>query len=316
MGSRKTAFLLAVAILAPAAGLAQITKDEVDERMDEAIGLLRMTVAAETKLMHSFEIDQSDPTTLAAKRELCSKWPKAQRTIEEVSELEAQLRKDKSLASDPDLSNKMAELLPIKRDAVSKRRQLNAMGLFCEDGSGAAGPTAGLPPVPSGDSAPAGQRAVSVSPEFLVAAKRALTAFTDLGTDYAFVVSSDFRWVTSERSLEEHERTAKAAYDECVARVPAKSADTYPADEYVRELFLNWNMEFSKIELNRSEKRLKAMGVDNGVPLDKVSPGRMAARRAEIPEALELNLTPSQWKDKRQTSECLMAGSEKGSAAP
>jgi hypothetical protein len=282
----KTAASPVMAVLLSASLCGQVTKDAAGEQLDAAIGLFRMTSAVETKMIRWLEVDQDNPNAVGIKADLCGNWPKVKKTIDDISELQIQLKKDKSLAADADLSKKMAELLPFREQVLSKKRQLDAMGLACPESSEAATKSNDL-----GE-----QKALSVSPDFRIAAKRAFHALLDL--EFYFRFSS---WREDDS---EHLEDVGRALEELDVQTSPKSADSYLAESYVHSLLSSYLGELELIEDARLSKRGQALG-HSPLPMKRQSsPERIAACKSEIPAAVDASLTAKEWAQRKEVSKC------------
>jgi hypothetical protein len=282
----KTAGSFAMVVLLSATLFGQITKDEADERLDTAIGLFRMTSAVETKLIRWFEVDQDNPNAVGVKADLCGNWPKVKKTIDDIPDLEIELKKDKSLAVDPGLSKKLAELLPFRQQVISKKRQLDAMGLACPENS----------EVPTKSNDLGEQKVISVSPDFRIAAKRAFHALLDLEFYSRF-----HSW---QEDHFEHAEDASRALEEVDVQTSLKSADSYLAESYVHTLLSSYLGELNLIQMARLSKMGQELG-HNPLPIKRQSsPERIAACKSEIPAAVDAGLTAKEWAQRKEASKC------------
>jgi hypothetical protein len=108
---------------------AQITKTEAEERLDIAIGLFRMAVAAESKLINWYQVDQDDPKAEAIAADYCG-------NLDLLMEIARNLReianpKNKALLSDPDISDRVRQVMRLEKTFTSDSRQLIGMGFSC-----------------------------------------------------------------------------------------------------------------------------------------------------------------------------------------
>jgi hypothetical protein len=282
----KTAASLVMAVLLSASLCGQVTKDAAGEQLDAAIGLFRMTSAVETKMIRWLEVDQDNPNAVGIKADLCGNWPKVKKTMDDISELQIQLKKDKSLAADAELSKKMAELLPFREQVISKKRQLDAMGLACPESSEARTESNNL-----GE-----QKVISVSPDFRIAAKRAFHALFSLELSCGFA--------SSVKDYLEHAEEASSALNEVDVQTSPKSADDYLAESYVHSLLTSY---FGELELIGDAKISKMGQVLGHAPLPmkrQSSPERIAACKNEIPAAVDASLTAKEWAQRKEVSKC------------
>jgi len=112
---------------------AQITKEEAEERLDRAIGLFRMAVAAEDKLIHWYQVDQDDPKVEAIATDYCGNLDLVMETARNLGAI-ANLS-NKALLSDPDISDRVRQIMPLEKTFTSDSRQLRGMGFSCPSNS-------------------------------------------------------------------------------------------------------------------------------------------------------------------------------------
>lgn len=285
-----------VLLLATLSG--QITKNAADERLDKAIGILRMTAAAETKLIRWFEIDQDNPNAVGLKADLCGNWPNVKRTVDDISELVIQLKKDKSLTADTDLSKKVAQLLSLKQQVISGKRQLDAMGLTCPAIQERAGSGTTESGAPTTASSPGEGRLISVAPDFRLAARRALIAMNE--------VHADLTRYARKQTMEEDQKALDFALREAEAQLSPKSADSYIAESHVLSLFRAYYSNVLLLAIAKQEEEGKKLGLQPvGAPLREANAMQMAACKDEIPEALDANLSAKAWTRWKEASKCL-----------
>jgi membrane protease subunit (stomatin/prohibitin family) len=117
------------------AAQAQLTKEEAEERLDIAIGLFRMAVAAEDKLINWYPAGQDDPKVEAIARDYCGNLDLLMETSRNLAEI-ANL-KNKALLSYPDISDRVREIMRLEETFTSDSRQLRGMGFSCPANSNA-----------------------------------------------------------------------------------------------------------------------------------------------------------------------------------
>jgi hypothetical protein len=112
---------------------AQIAKEEAEERLDIAIGLFRMAVAAEDKLINWYPADQDDPKVKAIATDYCGNLDLLMETARNLGEI-ANLR-NKALLSDPDVSDQVRQIMRLEKTFTSDSRRLMGMGFSCPSNS-------------------------------------------------------------------------------------------------------------------------------------------------------------------------------------
>jgi hypothetical protein len=112
---------------------AQLTKEEADERLDIAIGVFRMAVAAEDKLINWYPADQDDPKVEAIATDYCGNLDLLMETSRNLAEIA--IPKNKALLSDPDISDRVRQIMRLEKTFTSDSRQLRGMGFSCPSNS-------------------------------------------------------------------------------------------------------------------------------------------------------------------------------------
>ena len=112
---------------------AEITRAEAEERLDIAIGLFRMAVAAEGKLINWYQVDQDDPKAEAIATDYCGNLDLLMETSRNLGEVVNP--KNKALLSDPHISDKVRQLMRLEKTFTSDSTQLMGMGFSCPSNS-------------------------------------------------------------------------------------------------------------------------------------------------------------------------------------
>ena len=112
---------------------AQLTKEEAEERLVRAIGLFRMAVAAEGKLINLYQVDQDDPKAEAIATDYCGNLDLLMETSRNLGEVVNP--KNKALLSDPHISDKVRQLMRLEKTFTSDSTQLMGMGFSCPSNS-------------------------------------------------------------------------------------------------------------------------------------------------------------------------------------
>ena len=112
---------------------AQLTKEEAEERLVRAIGLFRMAVAAEDKLVNWYPADQDDPKVEAIATDYCGNLDLLMETSRNLAEIA--IPKNKALLSDPDISDRVRQIMRLEKTFTSDSRQLRGMGFSCPSNS-------------------------------------------------------------------------------------------------------------------------------------------------------------------------------------
>jgi hypothetical protein len=107
----------------------QITKKDAEERLDIAIGLFRMAVAAEDKLIDWYPADQDDPKVKAVATDYCGNLDLLMETARNLGEIANP--KNKALFSDPDISDRVRQVMRLEKTFTSESWQLMGMGFSC-----------------------------------------------------------------------------------------------------------------------------------------------------------------------------------------
>jgi hypothetical protein len=101
------------------------------EQLDESIGFFRMLVAGENKLITWYEVDQNHPDAVALARDFCSNRAGVDSRATDLKQLTQDIQ-DHKVVVDQDLADRFEELMPLVREATSKRTQLEGMGFSCQ----------------------------------------------------------------------------------------------------------------------------------------------------------------------------------------
>jgi hypothetical protein len=112
---------------------AQMIKAEAEEQLDIAIGLFRMAVAAEGELINWYQVNQDDPKAEAIATDYCGNLDLLMETSRNLGEI-ANL-KNKALLSDPDISDRVRQLMGLEKTFTGDSRQLMGMGFSCPSNS-------------------------------------------------------------------------------------------------------------------------------------------------------------------------------------
>jgi hypothetical protein len=140
-------------------------------------------------------------------------------------------------------------------------------------------------------------KSISVSPAFRVAAKRAFNALQDLESYYTLH--------SSQEDNSEHARHARAALEEVEVQTSPQSKDSSLPESYARGLLSAYFDELNLIDSAKMGKRAYELLSTNVLVADRESsPARIAASKNEIPEALDGNLLPNEWANRKASTQC------------
>ena len=133
-------------------GKAAAKPENVEQRLNTAIGLLRMATSAETKLIDWYQIDKDHPDARKLAGDVCGSIAPVVETIQHLQRYGDQFaERPPSDDSQAEISENLTEVTSLSKDWVSKLQQLKGMGLSCPKGSV---PAALIPTNSSQDTAP------------------------------------------------------------------------------------------------------------------------------------------------------------------